>query len=253
MDCIWVSSGKRLPKSCANDSARAPSPAIAKASAASISTAWLVGFIFKASPAARRASVALPNAASRSAALSSHIAPASLLSARTAESTARCVSSRALRRWPVYASVSDASESPKLSYSGLPANHADWSARARESPERKAKAYNPLCLVDALQGEEVVAEILVGSHIVGREPEGLASRLDSLLILPYLPVNDAHVEVGPVISGIAFNLLLKRLCRFVQFSSDTPIIRRGDEQLFPFAGAFAQLECLGIVPAGSPD
>src|SRR6266567_2873302 len=124
MDCIWVSSGKRLPKSCANDSACAASPAIAKASAASISTAWLVGFIFKASPAARRASVALPNAASRSAAFSCHIAPASLLSARTAESTARWVSSRALRRWPAYASVSDASESPKLSYSGLPANHA---------------------------------------------------------------------------------------------------------------------------------
>ena len=37
-DCIWVSSGKRFSKSCAKDSARAVSPAMANASAASAST-----------------------------------------------------------------------------------------------------------------------------------------------------------------------------------------------------------------------
>jgi len=98
--CICVSSGKRFPRSCTNDSARAASPAIANASAPSTSTAWLVEVIFRASPAACHASVALPKTASRRAALSSHIAPASLLSLRTAEPTARCVSSRALCRWP---------------------------------------------------------------------------------------------------------------------------------------------------------
>src|SRR5471032_1741536 len=39
------------------------------------------------------------------------------------ESTARFVSSRAVPRWPPYASVSDARASPKFSNSGLPANH----------------------------------------------------------------------------------------------------------------------------------
>jgi hypothetical protein len=45
---------------------------------------------------------------------------------------------------------------------------------------------------------------------------------------------------------------LKRLGRFIQFSSYIHIVGGGDMQLFPFAGMFAQLECLREVIAGPP-
>jgi hypothetical protein len=63
----------------------------------------------------------------------------SLLSARMAESAVRLVNSRALPRWPSYASVSDASARLKFS-SGLPANHLCCSTIAAESAPKKARA-----------------------------------------------------------------------------------------------------------------
>jgi len=101
-DRTWVSSGQRLARSRVRDSARAVSPAVANASAASTSTARLVGDYFRASLASSRASAELPElpkAASRKAPLSSANATFSLSPARNAEAAACRVSSRApLRR-----------------------------------------------------------------------------------------------------------------------------------------------------------
>jgi hypothetical protein len=54
------------------------------------------------------------------------------------------------------------------------------------------------------------------------------------------------------VSWVALNLLLIRLGRFIQFPSYIRIVVGGDRQLFPFAGMFPQLECLGVVVAGPP-
>ena len=51
---------------------------------------------------------------------------------------------------------------------------------------------------------------------------------------------------------VALNLLLIRLCRFIQFSGYILIVVGGDRQLFPLAGMFPQLKCLGVVLAGPP-
>ena len=55
-----------------------------------------------------------------------------------------------------------------------------------------------------------------------------------------------------VFPRVALNLLLIRLGRFIQFSGYIPIVVGGDRQLFPLAGMFPQLECLGEVLAGPP-
>ena len=54
------------------------------------------------------------------------------------------------------------------------------------------------------------------------------------------------------VSRVALNLLLIRLGRFIQFSGYILIVGGGDRQLFPLAGMFPQLKCLGEVLAGSP-
>ena len=78
--------------------ARAVSPAVANASAASTSTAWLRGDRFRASLAGFcRASAEFPKAASRKAPLSSPNATFSLSPARSAEAAARRVRFRAFR------------------------------------------------------------------------------------------------------------------------------------------------------------
>src|ERR1700691_2177829 len=51
---------------------------------------------------------------------------------------------------------------------------------------------------------------------------------------------------------VVVNFLLICLSRFIQFSGYIRIVIRSDRQLFPLAGMFPQLECLGEVLAGSP-
>src|SRR6266436_5447386 len=51
------------------------------------------------------------------------------------------------------------------------------------------------------------------------------------------------------ISRVARNLLLICLRCFFQFPGYTSIVVGGDRQLFPLAGMFAQLECLGVILA----
>src|ERR1019366_4811494 len=60
----------------------------------------------------------------------------------------------------------------------------------------------------------------------------------------------------PVIRGgfpwVVRNPLLICLGCFIQLSGYGVIVVGGDLQFFPFAGMFPQLECLGVVLAGSP-
>src|SRR5437667_2175218 len=268
MDCIWVSSGKRLPKSCANDSARAPSPAIASHRQGERRfdldrmACWLHFQAFARSPP-RLGRIAERSLTQRCVvqpycsgffAVSPHggihgslcefPCPAQMASIRLGVGCERKSKALVLRL----------ARKPRRLFrhgSGIRAEKSQ-SIENTVKPEiiqfsHLGLLQNLSRLVEALQGEEEVAEIFVGKYIVGHEPEGLASRLDTLLILTHLRINDAHDGVGRVVAGIAFNLLLQRLSCLVQLPCDTQIVKRGNDQLFPFTGVLAQLECFGEI------
>src|SRR3989442_1505751 len=71
--------------------------------------------------------------------------------------------------------------------------------------------------VEALQGKQAVDKINVWGHIIRGKAEALAIRLHRLLILSLRGVYVAQIEMCSVLSRVARNLLLKRLCRFIQF------------------------------------
>ena len=71
--------------------------------------------------------------------------------------------------------------------------------------------------IEALQGEQAVNKVSVWDHIIGGKPEALAIRLRGFLILPAQSVHVAQIDMCSVVSGVARNLLLICLCRFLQF------------------------------------
>ncbi len=106
--------------------------------------------------------------------------------------------------------------------------------------------------VEALQGEQAVGKVGVGGDIIWGEAEALAIGLRSPLKLCPPNVHVAQIEMCSGVSRVVLYLLLIRLGRFIQFSSYILIVASGDLQLFPLAGVFPQLECLGEVLAGPP-
>ena len=76
--------------------------------------------------------------------------------------------------------------------------------------------------------------------------------LRGFLVLPLFGVHDAQIAVRSGIPRVALNRFLIRLGRFIQFPGYIRVVVGGDRQLFPLAGMFPQLECLGEVLAGPP-
>ena len=93
-------------------------------------------------------------------------------------------------------------------------------------------------LLEALQGEQAVAEVLKWADIIRGEAQAFAMRLRGLLILPQRGVHVAQIGMCSGVSPVALDLLLIRLCRFLQFPGYILIVVSGDGQLFPLAGMF---------------
>ena len=106
--------------------------------------------------------------------------------------------------------------------------------------------------VEALQSKIVCGKILVRIPRTWTKAHELPNRLYGLLKLPLCGVYNAQPIARCGYLGVVLNLLLKRLCRFIEFPGYIVIVARSDRQLFPLTGMFPQLECLGEVLTGSP-
>src|ERR1019366_9312703 len=97
----------------------------------------------------------------------------------------------------------------------------------------------------------LVSEALVPSVATLYNAQPLADELHGLLISSLFGVSDAQTDIPYNFPGVALDLLLKCLGRFIKLSGYMPLVSCHDLQLFPLAGMFPQLKCFAEIFAGS--
>ena len=90
--------------------------------------------------------------------------------------------------------------------------------------------------VEALQGEQVGAQVLVWGDDIRSEALSLAHYLCRLLVPPLGRVHGAQTIEKTSVARIVLNELLVRLDDFIELPSYRRIVIRTNHQAFPFAG-----------------
>ena len=95
----------------------------------------------------------------------------------------------------------------------------------------------------------------IGERIVSIrcKAHGLPTNFRSLLVLPPGGVQHGQIDVRASFPGVALNLLLKRLGRFIEFPGNNGIEVGGDRQLLAFTSMFPHPELFGEILAGPPN